>query len=346
VIRDPRRLPLIGAALIAPILALGVASTGSAQRATTAAANTATPDAVGPEANPTVSPDPNGFGWHRGPATVVWNWTDQGDGIDSDHCPDQSTTSGEGELTVAATCSDLARNETTATHTVKVDSTAPVVTVTSPGNRRYRQGSYVGVEYRCGDPISGVSVCDGPPAEPIDTSTPGRYQFTVTGRDKAGNQRTVTVGYTVVAVPTCHGRPATIVGTLGNDMITGTRGPDVIVTGGGRDWVRARGGNDTICTGVARDVITAGAGADTVDTGPGRDNAIGGVGNDTVTGRANADILTGGLGADTLQGNTGGDTLIGHDGNDHLDGGPDTDTCRGGAGTDEQTTCELTLGIP
>jgi hypothetical protein len=77
-----------------------------------------------------------------------------------------------------------------------------------------------------------------------------------------------------------------------------------------------------------------------------RDFAAGGVGEDTITGRANADILTGGLGADILTGGLGDDNLIGHDGDDHLHGGPDTDTCRGGAGTDQQSTCELTLGMP
>jgi Ca2+-binding RTX toxin-like protein len=180
----------------------------------------------------------------------------------------------------------------------------------------------------------------------LDTNTPGRHQFVVTARDHAGNAHTLTVTYHVAARPICAGRPATIVGTAGNDVITGTLGDDVIVTGAGRDWIRGRGGDDVICSGADRDFVSAGGGDDTVDTGAGRDVGSGGIGDDTITGRANADILTGGLGADTLNGNTGDDNLIGHDGDDDLNGGPDTDTCRGGGATDQQTACEFTLGVP
>ena len=40
------------------------------------------------------------------------------------------------------------------------------------------------------------------------------------------------------------GRPATIVGTAGNDVLRGTDGPDVIWAGAGYDDVKAYGGDD------------------------------------------------------------------------------------------------------
>ena len=48
---------------------------------------------------------------------------------------------------------------------------------------------------------------------------------------------------------TCEGAPATIIGTPGNDSLTGHGKDDVIVGGGGDDTIRGRFGNDIICGG-------------------------------------------------------------------------------------------------
>src|SRR5687767_6153775 len=42
-------------------------------------------------------------------------------------------------------------------------------------------------------------------------------------------------------VATCAGRPATVVGTAGDDRLVGTSGDDVITAGAGDDRVRGRG---------------------------------------------------------------------------------------------------------
>src|SRR5690349_13426386 len=64
---------------------------------------------------------------------------------------------------------------------------------------------------------------------------------------------------------TCHGEPATIVGTP-DGTFTGTDGRDVIVTNGASG--KARGGADLICiTGSTGAHIDAGAGKDVVDAG-------------------------------------------------------------------------------
>lgn len=120
----------------------------------------------------------------------------------------------------------------------------------------------------------------------------------------------------------CNGRPATMVGTSGNDTITGTAGDDVILGLGGNDTIRGMGGNDTVC---------AGAGVDFVDLGPGAEQfADGGADNDQVVG---------GPGNDTLRGSAGFDRLNGMGGVNTLDGGADRDRCDGRAG-DTKISCE------
>ena len=474
-----------------------------------------------PTAHPTVSPEPNAAGWHDGDVTVEWNWTDDGAGIDPATCATHTTSEGQGAQTLTATCADPAGNETTAEHTVKVDTSAPTiridspfhawlyypgdpgliadytcrdelsgiesctgtvadgapldtttgfqvlrvtardrvgheevawvevlvdtppdavdgsftgprdtelrdtlaglasdadndelefqhatgpshgtvsvntdgtfryrpdpgfvgvdtfryrvldrwlaepaevtititdiadrgdpsVTITSPTAGRYLQGAVVTAGYACTDSDSGIAACTGTVADGarIDTARPGVHSFAVTARDRAGNDHTATVAYTVFVAPICNGKPATLVGTAGVDVLTGTPGDDVIVAGDGRDWIAAGGGNDTICTGAARDVIRGGAGNDTVSAGPGRDILLGAVGKDTLSGSTGGDILVGGTGDDTLLGARGDDTLLGARGNDRLSGGGHTDSCRGGTGSDRATSCESILGIP
>jgi hypothetical protein len=87
-------------------------------------------DAVPPTASPTPSPAANGSGWNSGDVTVEWNWTDElgGSGVDAANCTTSSTSSGEGAVTLSATCKDLAGNEGSASYTAMVDTTAPSMT--------------------------------------------------------------------------------------------------------------------------------------------------------------------------------------------------------------------------
>jgi Ca2+-binding RTX toxin-like protein len=87
--------------------------------------------------------------------------------------------------------------------------------------------------------------------------------------------------------PLCAGKPATIVGTAGKDILRGTPRPDVIAGLGGNDRITAVNGNDTVC---------GGAGSDTIAGGAGRDHLLGGPGNDRLTGGAGRDTCLGGRG--------------------------------------------------
>jgi Ca2+-binding RTX toxin-like protein len=89
--------------------------------------------------------------------------------------------------------------------------------------------------------------------------------------------------------PTCHGLPATIVGTDGPDTLTGSAFNDVIASLGGNDQIQAAGGNDTVC---------AGSGKDSVGGGSGKDKLFGEAGKDTLKGGKGKDKCVGGKGKD------------------------------------------------
>jgi uncharacterized repeat protein (TIGR01451 family) len=134
----------------------------------------------------------------------------------------------------------------------------------------------------------------------------------VHGNDLATESTTVQQART----PTCHGQPATIVGTPGPDLLLGTRGNDVVVAMGGDDVIRTFAGEDLICAGGGNDRVKAGIWADRIYGGPG------------------ADRLIGGGGRDRIAGNGGRDLLLGRGGPDLLLGGAGFDRCRGGRGGD------------
>jgi hypothetical protein len=89
----------------------------------------------------------------------------------------------------------------------------------------------------------------------------------------------------------CEGRIATLLGTGGRDVLSGSVGPDVIATGSGRDVVRGSRGADRICTGPGRDVISGGTGRDRLVGGKGRDRLFGGPGRDRCPGAGVGDRL-------------------------------------------------------
>lgn len=83
------------------------------------------------------------------------------------------------------------------------DVTAPVVVITTPADQAdYKLGEVVLADYACSDDGTGVASCDGPVVvgEPIDTSTLGQHEFSVTATDVAGNRTTVIHTYTISAM--------------------------------------------------------------------------------------------------------------------------------------------------
>jgi Ca2+-binding RTX toxin-like protein len=134
--------------------------------------------------------------------------------------------------------------------------------------------------------------------------------------------------FRVRSAATCSNRPATIIGTQGNDRLEGTPGADVIVAFEGDDVINGVGGNDLICAGEGNDTIAGGPGDDFLDGESGNDKLKGGSGKDLLSGESGNDKLKGGSGKDTLLGGSGRDVLLGGKGPDALRGGPGRDRQR------------------
>ena len=220
----------------------------------------------------------------------------------------------------------------TVTHEGDTSATAATVEDTLP-----KQVRFVSAQPSQGMPCerSGRKVtCElGPVAAPDGTAT-----VTIRVRPKkAGrieNTATVTVAQPevdpnevnnsdtertrVVEGPTCAGTAPTIVGTSGDDDITGTDRADVVLAGGGNDTVNALGGKDRICGRAGADVLRGKADGDIVRGGGGRDKARGGAGDDTLRGGRKRDRLRGGSGDDLLNGGRGRDNCRGGPGDDAL----------------------------
>jgi len=87
---------------------------------------------------------------------------------------------------------------------------------------------------------------------------------------------------------TCDGRTPTIVGTAGDDRLTGTQEADVISGLGGDDTIAGRGGDDVLCGGLGVDAVSGGVGAD--DLWAGDDASVPGDGRDLLRGDRGAMI--------------------------------------------------------
>jgi uncharacterized repeat protein (TIGR01451 family) len=142
----------------------------------------------------------------------------------------------------------------------------------------------------------------------------------VTGDQKdpksKNNSATATTRVIGAGSPTCAGRPATVVGTPGADLLVGSAGNDVIFARAGSDRIRSFGGRDLICAGGGNDVVKSGGRSDQVRAGPGADRLFGGGGGDALRGGRGPDRLRGGRGADLLAGGPGDDRCFGGPGRD------------------------------
>ena len=173
--------------------------------------------------------------WHRGQVTVTFAATDTQSGVAyTRYRVDAGTwqtgtsfpVSADGVHSVEYYSVDNAGNtEVTRAAQVKIDNTAPSVTLTRPTDgASYAQGSGATCDWSSSDALSGVAgevaTIDGIPVAKgarIDTLSPGSHAFVLTVTDVAGNKRTLSAtfdvtgglaGVTVTAPPTGTGRYA------------------------------------------------------------------------------------------------------------------------------------------
>ena len=189
-------------AVSGPLAAYGLGSQTASCSYTDAGGSTASDsvtysivDTHGPTASPSITEGtPGSNGWYTSDVTVTWNWTDDtgGSGIDSANCKTTTTSSGEGEIKLTATCKDLAGNEGSASYTVKVDKTPPTITASldktpaATGWFNISTGAPI-VSFTCEDLGSGlVGTCPVP-----HTFVEGAGQsYSETVYDVAGNSAT------------------------------------------------------------------------------------------------------------------------------------------------------------
>ncbi|HMQ24498.1 MAG TPA: choice-of-anchor Q domain-containing protein, partial [Acidimicrobiales bacterium] len=210
-------------------------------------------------------------------------------------------------------------------HRVQVfrpDATDPTVTLTTPPDgATYERDEVVTADYSCADEVggSGIATCEGtvPDDDPIDTSTVGSHDFTVTATDMAGNESSVTHSYTVTVTGPFHVTNGNDTGSgsyrqavadasadptdsvvLFDPDLTVTLASDVVYTGTAALSIQGNG-STVDGDGVARILELSPGGALTVDDL----TFTGGVGDPTggAIHQANGDVQ---LNAVTLSGNT------------------------------------------
>ncbi|HWR84634.1 MAG TPA: hypothetical protein VN200_01435 [Rhodoglobus sp.] len=87
--------------------------------------------------------------------------------------------------------------------TVKIDKTAPAITIESPVGP-FEVGDDIALDYYCIDTLSGLADCTDNSVidDKLDTRAPGDYAIDITSTDHAGNSRTESFTYTVLVPDT------------------------------------------------------------------------------------------------------------------------------------------------
>jgi hypothetical protein len=151
-------------------------------------------------------------GWCRGAQTAGFSAHDDTSGVASP-CSGGScdftkstTTNGDAVMIASGSVCDVAGNCASSIDAgpYKIDSVAPAITITSPGDGSiYVLNAAQASSYDCDDLTSGVESCSGPVAsgDKFDTSTVGSHSFTVNAEDVAGNAVSLTNSYAVQYAP-------------------------------------------------------------------------------------------------------------------------------------------------
>jgi hypothetical protein len=167
-------------------------------------------DKTDPDISAAVSPQPNSRGWNNSDVTVTFTATDGLSGVASVSGP--VALSAEGALlTARGTATDVAGNSDSKIVGLRIDKTAPLVTIASPQNNAEQWSPWLTLKGTATDSLSGLSTvkCDGLPAYVSSGEficlvklDPGPNTVNVVATDAAGNSTTEsrTVTYMIVTV--------------------------------------------------------------------------------------------------------------------------------------------------
>jgi hypothetical protein len=140
-------------------------------------------DLTAPTTHASPSSPANANGWHRRDVTVTLMAADDADGTGVQEIAY--------ETIIVFSARDRAGNlEADRTLTVRLDKTAPVVSIEAPRQfARLLLHQPVAAQYACSDAVSAVDLCAGPvaPGSLLDTSRVGPSIFRVHATDLAGN---------------------------------------------------------------------------------------------------------------------------------------------------------------
>jgi uncharacterized protein YjbI with pentapeptide repeats len=158
-------------------------------------------DDLPPAATPTIAGTRGADGWYTSAVTVSWNWKDANATINSADCqPSTASTTQGGAVMVTATCTNTLGGTTSATETLKIDTTAPQVVVTGVrAHAVYALGHVPHPGSQTTDIISGVAANAKVATTMSGSAGVGIVTATCAGgTDNAGNQAgPVSVRYTV-----------------------------------------------------------------------------------------------------------------------------------------------------
>ena len=162
----------------------------------------------------TITTPQNNAAFERGQVVLAdYDCADEANGSGLDTCVgtvpdgDPIDTSGSGQKSFSVTATDQAGNDFTRTFDYTIsDKVKPTVTIDSPGSdASFVQGETVNADFACADDSggSGIASCVGTTADgsPLDTSSPGSFELSVTATDRAGNTETKTAAYAVTPRP-------------------------------------------------------------------------------------------------------------------------------------------------